>query len=102
MCLNKLFPNPPLTRFKYSFLFLFLPDITMIGYISNPSFGTKIYNLGHNLVFSILLIFIYLFTQTALLLPIAIVWSAHIFMDRTLGYGLKYRDEFKHTPIQNL
>jgi hypothetical protein len=33
------------------------------------------------------------------LLPIAIVWSAHIAMDRTLGYGLKYGDAFGHTHL---
>lgn len=86
----------------YFFLFLLSPDISMIGYLKNPALGATIYNLAHNLVFPIILIFIYLFTHIALLLPIAIVWSAHIFMDRTLGYGLKYSDEFKHTHIQNL
>ncbi|OJG93461.1 hypothetical protein RV15_GL000063 [Enterococcus silesiacus] len=86
----------------YFFIFLLLPDVSMVGYISNPAIGAKIYNLGHNLVFPVLLTFIYLFSQTPLLLAIAIVWSAHIFMDRTMGYGLKYSDEFKHTHIQNL
>ncbi|MGX7243831.1 DUF4260 family protein [Enterococcus quebecensis] len=86
----------------YFFLFLLLPDITMVGYLSNPSLGAKIYNLGHNLVFPVLLIFIYLPTQTTLLLAISLVWCAHIFIDRILGYGLKYPDTFKHTHIQNL
>ncbi|MBO0441020.1 DUF4260 family protein [Candidatus Enterococcus ikei] len=86
----------------FFFVFLLLPDISMIGYLKNPALGANIYNLAHNLVFPVLLIFTYLFTHTAILLPIAIVWSAHIFMDRTLGYGLKYADEFKHTHIQNL
>ncbi|MGX7150113.1 DUF4260 domain-containing protein [Enterococcus ureasiticus] len=86
----------------YFFIFLLLPDVTMIGYLRSPKFGAKLYNLGHNLVFPVLLIIIYIFTHEALLLPIAIVWCAHIFMDRMLSYGLKYPDEFKHTHIQNL
>ncbi|MEI5993759.1 DUF4260 domain-containing protein [Candidatus Enterococcus mansonii] len=86
----------------YFFLWLLLPDITMLGYLGGSSLGANIYNLGHNLVFPVLLTIIYLLTHTTLLLPIAIVWSAHIFMDRTLGYGLKYSDDFKHTHIQSL
>ncbi|ALS36810.1 putative membrane protein YagU involved in acid resistance [Enterococcus rotai] len=86
----------------YFFLFLLLPDVTMVGYSKNPAVGAKIYNLGHNLVFPVLLSFVYLFTHTALLLAISIIWFAHIFMDRTMGYGLKYSDAFKHTHIQNL
>ncbi|MEI5990679.1 hypothetical protein A5881_002184 [Enterococcus termitis] len=86
----------------YFFLFLLLPDVTMVGYLKNPAVGAKIYNVGHNLIFPALLSFIYLFTHTSLLLAIAIVWFAHVFMDRAMGYGLKYPDEFKHTHIQNL
>lgn len=86
----------------YFFLFLLLPDITMIGYLGGSSLGAKLYNLGHTLVFPVLLLLLYLVMPITLLLTIAIIWSAHIFMDRTLGYGLKYPDEFKHTHIQNL
>lgn len=74
----------------------------MVGYLKNPDTGAKIYNLGHNLIFPVFLSFIFLFTHTPLLLVIAIFWFAHIFMDRAMGYGLKYPDEFKHTHIQNL
>lgn len=87
---------------SYFFLFLFLPDITMLGYLRNPIIGANIYNLGHTLIFPSLLIFVYFFTHTPLLLAISLIWFAHIFMDRTFGYGLKYPDEFKHTHIQNL
>ncbi|WP_206912057.1 DUF4260 family protein [Enterococcus sp. DIV0849a] len=88
--------------FFYFFIFLLLPDMMMIGYLRSPALGAGIYNLGHTLVFPVVLIFIYLFTHMSFLLPIAIVWCAHIFMDRTLGYGLKYPGAFNHTHIQNL
>jgi hypothetical protein len=29
----------------------------------------------------------------------ALVWFAHIGMDRALGYGLKYEDAFQHTHL---
>ena len=35
-----------------------------------------------------------------LLLLLALIWLAHIGMDRLLGYGLKYSSGFKDTHIQ--
>jgi hypothetical protein len=37
-------------------------------------------------------------------LPIAVgvIWIGHIGMDRLLGYGLKYDDNFKNTHLGNL
>jgi hypothetical protein len=32
-------------------------------------------------------------------LRLALVWFAHIGMDRALGYGLKYDDAFTHTHL---
>jgi hypothetical protein len=32
-------------------------------------------------------------------LLIAIVWAAHIAMDRAFGYGFKYPDAFGHTHL---
>lgn len=86
----------------YFILFLLVPDISMIGYLKNPRFGALIYNLAHNLILPTLLLFLYLWSHTSLLLSIALIWSAHIFIDRTLGFGLKYPDEFKQTHIQKL
>ncbi|PHB05583.1 DUF4260 family protein, partial [Bacillus pseudomycoides] len=31
-----------------------------------------------------------------------LIWTAHIGMDRMLGYGLKYETDFKDTHIQRL
>ncbi len=33
---------------------------------------------------------------------LALVWGAHIGMDRMLGYGLKYRTGFKDTHLQRV
>jgi hypothetical protein len=32
-------------------------------------------------------------------LAIGAIWVAHIGMDRMLGYGLKYGDDFTHTHL---
>jgi hypothetical protein len=34
-----------------------------------------------------------------LVLALGLVWLAHIGVDRLLGYGLKYNDNFQHTHL---
>jgi hypothetical protein len=38
-------------------------------------------------------------TDSPMVYSIALIWFVHIGMDRALGYGLKYRDSFKHTHL---
>jgi hypothetical protein len=33
---------------------------------------------------------------------VALIWFAHIGMDRTVGYGLKYPTSFKDTHLQRV
>jgi hypothetical protein len=37
-----------------------------------------------------------------LMLALSITWVAHIGMDRTIGYGLKYPSNFKDTHLQKV
>ncbi len=70
------------------------PDVAMIGYLAGPRIGAAAYNAAHSYV-----------GPAALLLagrrarPIALVWSAHIALDRMLGYGLKSERGFTHTHL---
>ncbi|MDL4839891.1 DUF4260 domain-containing protein [Aquibacillus rhizosphaerae] len=84
------------------FVLLFIPDITMVGYAFNNKIGAKVYNLGHSFVLPLLLAIGYFFFLNEHLLIIIIIWIAHIFMDRLLGFGLKYQDSFNQTHIQRL
>jgi hypothetical protein len=36
------------------------------------------------------------------LLPYAVIWIAHIGMDRMLGFGLKYPTRFEDTHLQHV
>jgi len=49
-----------------------------------------------------MLMVIGLLTTTPVLLMAALIWLAHIFLDRALGYGLKYEDAFKKTHLQQI
>lgn len=78
---------------------LFLPDITMIGYLINTRIGATIYNIGHNKALAIILIIGgYVLVNNIASLAGAIL-LAHIAMDRLLGFGLKYSDSFKNTHL---
>lgn len=88
--------------FLYFFLLLFLPDITMLGYIVNTKIGALFYNIGHSLVVPAILVIIGFITVSPPLLMATIIWLAHIFLDRMLGYGLKYDDAFTKTHLQQI
>lgn len=81
---------------------LFLPDVTMIGYLVNPFYGSIIYNIGHNLLFPLVLVGLAIFLNSEPLVMFALIWLAHIFLDRFLGYGLKYKEAFKATHMQKI
>ncbi|MCL4805949.1 MAG: DUF4260 family protein, partial [Anaerolineae bacterium] len=34
--------------------------------------------------------------------PVALIWLAHIGLDRMLGFGLKYPDAFRHTHLDEV
>jgi hypothetical protein len=84
------------------FVFLLVPDITMIGYVINKKIGAVVYNFGHSFILPLLLVVCYLYFSKDYLLIISIIWLAHIFMDRLLGFGLKYNDSFNKTHIQRI
>ncbi|WP_439873721.1 DUF4260 domain-containing protein [Bacillus mycoides] len=81
---------------------LFIPDLAGIAYAINHSVGSKIYNLFHTYIISILLVLIGVYFKMDTVLMVGLIWTAHIGMDRMLGYGLKYETDFKDTHIQRL
>jgi hypothetical protein len=90
----------------YSWLFfaiLFLtPDLFMLGYLLNTRIGTATYNLAHTLTLPLTLLLASYIEHWHLALAIALIWTAHIAVDRLLGYGLKYPTYFKDTHLQHI
>jgi hypothetical protein len=74
----------------------------MLGYLLGVRFGSALYNLIHVLVVPLLLIALSIFYQQLWLLPYGLIWTAHIGVDRLLGYGLKYPTQFHDTHFQRL
>jgi uncharacterized protein DUF4260 len=85
------------------FAVLFLtPDLFMLGYVINPRIGSASYNLAHTVTFPVALALIAYTTHHEPLTAIALIWTAHIALDRLLGYGLKYPTFFKDTHLQHI
>jgi hypothetical protein len=76
---------------------LFAPDIALTAYLANPRLGAQCYNLGHSYIGPLTL----LGAAAAYprLIPFALIWLAHVSMDRALGYGLKYSTAFTDTHL---
>ena len=82
------------------FALLFLaPDLSMLGYLGGPRLGAAAYNLGHSYASPAILAACGLGLAQPQLLPLALIWCAHIGFDRLLGFGLKYADAFGHTHL---
>jgi len=91
-------------------LLLIGPDISMLGYLIDSKWGSVLYNVIHHKALPLLILVIY-----GLLGPdinnhgnermfenvfrACLVLFGHSSMDRALGFGLKYSDDFKHTHL---
>ena len=69
------------------------------GYLANTSVGAVLYNLLPTKTPPILLLCTALACDDKAVAGFALYWLTHIGMDRMLGYGLKYRSQFRsYTP----
>jgi hypothetical protein len=78
---------------------LFVPDLSMLGYLLGPAVGAALYNLFHTYLPPAALVAFGVLIGNPVLLLLALIWLAHIGMDRLLGYGLKYSSGFKDTHV---
>lgn len=81
---------------------LFAPDVSLLGYLKNPRVGALMYNAVHAYLLPGALLLVALAANATIPLQIAVIWFAHIGLDRMLGYGLKYPTEAKATHIQRV
>ncbi len=82
----------------YAALFL-APDLSFAGYLGGPRFGAMIYNAAHTYIVPMALMTTGFAINEPLVLSIAMIWLAHIGIDRALGYGLKYSTGFGFTHL---
>jgi Domain of unknown function (DUF4260) len=76
------------------FVILFLaPDLSFIAYLADPKIGAVVY------MAPVALLTAGFAAGEPLVLSIAMIWLAHIGIDRALGYGLKYQTGFGFTHL---
>lgn len=79
------------------------PDLGLLAFLVSPKVGSAVYNLFHFYAFPLACIAFHLATgQGTTLFLISFLWTAHIGIDRLVGYGLKYPTQFKDTHIQRV
>ncbi len=80
-------------------LLLLTPDVAMLGYLFGKRSGAHVYNLFHSTPLPAALLAFGFFAAQPLAVSAALIWFAHIGMDRMIGYGLKYSSGFKDTHL---
>lgn len=93
-------------RLEFSWLIFFLlllwPDVAIVAYALNKNVGTAVYNLLHTYTLPIILLMASVIFSWSFGIQFAVIWFAHIGMDRLFGYGLKYSSDFKDTHLTRL
>jgi hypothetical protein len=80
-------------------MFFLAPDASMLFYLFGPRIGAAAYNAAHSTIAPLALIVIGTIAPQLAVLPIALIWLAHIGLDRALGYGLKRATAFSDTHL---
>jgi Domain of unknown function (DUF4260) len=80
-------------------ILILVPDLSMAFYLGGPRIGALAYNAAHSTIGPIALAAASFFVPQPLLMPIALIWAAHVGIDRALGFGLKYPTAFGDTHL---
>jgi hypothetical protein len=82
------------------FIVLFLaPDLAFFAYLISPRIGAIFYNAAHTTLGPLALLAIGHAFAAPFAEALAMIWLAHVGIDRALGYGLKYGDAFNATHL---
>jgi hypothetical protein len=81
------------------FALILVPDISMAAYLLGTRLGAIAYNATHITLVPLALAALGFLLPSFDLLSIALVWAAHIGIDRALGLGLKYGAGFGLTHL---
>jgi hypothetical protein len=80
-------------------IFLILPDLSIAAYVRGPVVGASVYNFVHNWALAGVLIALGFMFGQAILFDAGAALTAHVGLDRLLGYGLKYPTRFQDTHL---
>jgi hypothetical protein len=78
------------------------PDLAALGYLLGPRTGSVIYNAVHITLLPGALLALGLLGGNDWLALVALIWLAHIGVDRLAGFGLKYPTAFQDTHFNRV
>jgi hypothetical protein len=78
---------------------LLAPDLSMMGYLVNSKIGAWCYNLAHHKGIALAVFFLGIYLGNTTFQLSGLILFAHSSMDRMMGYGLKYNDNFQNTHL---
>lgn len=78
---------------------LLVIDVFMVGYVKGKTVGAHVYNLGHNYAVPLGLLGLGLLLELQFMQAAALIWLAHVGIDRAFGYGLKLTSGFNYTHL---
>jgi hypothetical protein len=85
------------------FVVLFLaPDLSFLAYLVSPRVGAIVYNAVHTTLGPLALLALSAWRGWPIGGYLALIWLAHIGLDRALGYGLKYATGFGDAHLGRL
>jgi uncharacterized protein DUF4260 len=80
-------------------LLLLAPDVGIVGYLRGSRAGAVLYDLFHTSLLPAGLAVAGVVADSRSAVAVALIWLAHIGMDRALGFGLKYPTGFRDTHL---
>lgn len=80
-------------------MLILAPDLSMFGCLAGPRIGAIAYNALHILIVPVLLLLVGYLSGHTVAIAVALIWIAHIAIDRALGYGLKLSTGFQDTHL---
>jgi hypothetical protein len=78
---------------------LLVPDLSMLGYALSSTAGRISYNIVHSYTLPLSVAIAAIVMHSVRVPPFVCIWTAHIGIDRLLGYGLKTSNRFGDTHL---
>ena len=75
------------------------PEAVLIGYLLGSATGAMFYNAAHMYGVGAVLVVAGLAGAPAWLVPVGLIWIAHVALDQALGFGIKLLAGFNETHL---
>jgi len=78
---------------------ILVPDVTLLAYLGGTRLGAVAYNALHVTLGPLVCAGLGLLLPSFDLIQVALIWAAHVGIDRAFGFGLKYSAGFGFTHL---